>query len=78
VARNIGYVPGLLIHEWHGKKKDRKYKSRWDILIEHGFDPDLDLKRDWQGVWQLTDRSPGLRDGFKAYFAARNEDSNEL
>lgn len=74
IKRNIGYVPGLLLHYWHGPKKSRRYMDRWKILTETGFDPDLDLKKDWQGLWQLTDRSPDLRNKMKAYFRQREED----
>jgi len=75
VGRNIGCVPGLLLHHWHGRRADRAYKDRGQILVDAGFDPELDLKRDCQGVWQLTDRSPGLRDGLRRYFQERNEDA---
>lgn len=50
IRRNVGYVPGLLLHYWHGKKRDRRYKERWQILVGNDYDPDLDLKRDWQGL----------------------------
>lgn len=75
VRRDLGYVPGLLLHHWHGPKAARRYVDRWQILTESGFDPDLDLKRDWQGLYQLTDRSAQLRDQLRAYFRQRNEDS---
>ena len=75
IKRDIGFVPGTILHHWHGKKKDRKYWDRWQILIKNSFDPHLDLKKDWQGVYQLTDRSIQLRDDIRAYMRARNEDS---
>jgi hypothetical protein len=75
VRRNIGYVPGLLLHHWHGKKANRQYQERWSILQKHQFDPDTDLKRDSRGLYQLTNRKIGLRDDLRAYFRARNEDS---
>ncbi len=75
VQRNIGFMPGTILHHWHGKKKDRRYNSRWQILIKNQFTPKLDLKPDWQGLWQLTDRSHELRDDIRRYFASRNEDS---
>ncbi len=82
VRRNVGVVEGMLLHYWHGKKKDRRYKDRWQILVEHQFRPDFDLKPDFQGVHQLVDhgddRSRRLRDDVRAYFAARNEDSIDL
>ena len=68
IRRNIGYVPGLLLHYWHGRRSERAYKDRGQILVEAGFDPERDLKRDWQGLWQLTDRSHRLREGIRRYF----------
>ena len=78
IKRNVGYVPGLLLHHWHGKKRDRRYADRWKIIINNNYDPRLDLKEDWQGLWQLTDRNFKLRDEIRAYFRARNEDSIDL
>lgn len=72
---NIGFMDGLILHFWHGKKLDRKYFDRWRILVDNKFDPMYDLKRDWQGLWQLTDHNHKLRDDLRAYMSARNEDS---
>lgn len=78
IQRNVGFVPGLLLHFWHGKKRDRRYAERWKILVDNEFDPMLDLKKDWQGLWQLTERNQMLRDDLRGYFRARNEDSIDL
>lgn len=78
VRGNVGVVQGLINHYWHGRHSDRRYVQRWDILVENKFNPNVDLKRDWQGLWQLTDRSPSLRDGLVRYFRQRNEDSIEM
>jgi hypothetical protein len=78
VRKNIGYMDGLLVHYWHGNKKDRRYVDRWKILLEEQYDPIDDLKKDWQGLWQLTDRSVQLRDRIRAYFRQRNEDSIDV
>lgn len=78
IKRDVGYVPGTILHHWHGKKKDRNYVGRWEILKRNNFDPDDDLKKDWQGLWtleSLTDRQRSLRDDIRAYFRARLEDS---
>lgn len=75
IRGNIGYVPGILLHNWHGRKADRRYSDRWKILRDNNFDPDLDLKPDWQGLYQLTDRNSRLRDEIRLYFRSRNEDS---
>lgn len=77
VKMDVGYLPTTIRHHFHGPKKARQYVQRWKILIDNGFDPDYDLKRDHNGLWQLTDRNWKLRDGIRAYFRGRNEDSIE-
>lgn len=73
--KNIGHVPGTIFHHWHGKKKDRRYVERWDILTRYNFDPYTDIKRDSQGLYQLDDRNSCFRDALRLYFRQRNEDS---
>lgn len=76
--KDVGFVDGTISHYWHGKKKNRKYRERWSILTGNNFDPDLDLKRDSQGLYVWTDNNPRLRDEVRAYFRQRNEDSTDL
>lgn len=78
IRGNIGFVEGTLLHHWHGKKKDRKYVERWDVLLKNKFDPVRDLKRDWQGLLQLRHGADKLRSECRMYFRNRNEDSNDL
>ncbi|HEY1235908.1 MAG TPA: hypothetical protein VGH22_21190 [Candidatus Binatia bacterium] len=74
----MGVVKGLALHFWHGKKIHRKYGTRDQILIRHGFNPDLDLKRDVQGLYQLTTRNPQMAEEMRRYFRERNEDGIDL
>lgn len=81
IKRDVGYVPGTLLHDFHGKKKDRRYVERWDIIRSNDFDPDDDLKKDWQGLLQLevlTPRQRKLRDEVRLYLRQRNEDSIDI
>lgn len=78
IKKNVGHMPGILLHHWHGKKIDRKYKDRWKILIENKYDPEFDIKFDTQGLHQLTDRCPKLKYDIRKYFQSRNEDSIDL
>lgn len=78
IRQNIGYVPGTLVHRWHGKKQERRYWDRWSIIRKHDFDPDADLKRDYQGVWQLTHAGIRMRNDVRSYFRSRNEDSVDI
>ncbi len=75
IHRNVGYVDTTILHHWHGKKKDRNYIGRWEVLVQNGYDPTKDIKRDWQGLYQMTSRSIGLREGIRRYFRQRHEDS---
>jgi len=82
IRKNIGYVPGVIAHDWHGRKGARQYWDRWKILEQNNFDPIRDLKRDSKGLYQLVDhddeRSVRLRDQIRAYFRQRSEDSDQL
>lgn len=75
IKKNVGHMEGLIFHHWHGKKANRGYTTRWKILYEDNYNPELDLKRDSQGLFQITDRNIKLRDDIRKYFRARNEDS---
>ncbi len=74
VKRNVGYMPGLILHAFHGHKAKRRYGDRWTFLIKCGFDPAKDIKRDRQGLWMLSGNNPRLRDGIRAYNRMRDED----
>ena len=84
VERDVGYVPGLITHEWHGKKIDRGYPTRSQILIEHRFDPTTDLSYnhaqggliEWSHM--TTPRLRALRDDVRRYLRSRNEDSIDI
>uniref|UniRef100_A0A6C0HL51 Glycosyltransferase n=1 Tax=viral metagenome TaxID=1070528 RepID=A0A6C0HL51_9ZZZZ len=76
--KNIGYIKGSVYHFWHGKKKDRRYNNRWDILIANKFDPVLDIYKDWQNLWSLYPGYEKLRDDIRLYFQSRNEDSIDM
>lgn len=82
LKRDVGYVSGTILHEWHGKKKDRRYWDRWQILVKNHFQPHHDLKPNSFGVLQLHDdhsrRFQRLRDEIRAYMRQRNEDSIDL
>jgi len=53
-------------------------QSALEAIAAHRLDPNLDLKRDWQGLWQLTERNRELRDGLRAYARLRDEDSPDI
>lgn len=84
VDHNVGFVPGLIQHGWHGRKRNRGYNDRWQILINNQFDPATDLKRDFtqhgllEWAHHRTPRMRNLRREVRGYFSGRNEDSVDL
>ena len=75
---DVGYLPGTIHHYWHGKKVDRKYLDRWEILLRNNFDPDVDISYNDRGIINLTGNKPQLRDQLRMYFQQRNEDSTDV
>lgn len=82
IRRDVGFVDGTILHTWHGKKVDRRYWDRWQILVKNEYIPWRDIKRNSYGVYQLHDdmsnRFIRLRDEIRAYLRERNEDSIDL
>jgi hypothetical protein len=73
---NLGYVPGTIEHSFHGAKGNRRYIDRWQIILEHDFDPDIDILRNAHGVIELRCTKPKLRHDLDVYLRQRNEDAN--
>ena len=75
--KNIGYVPGTIAHHFHGKKINRGYHNRSQILIDYQFNPYTDLVKDKQGVYELiiqSERQQKFADALYKYFESRKED----
>lgn len=79
IKKDVGYVPGTVLHDFHGKKVNRAYGTRGKILSENKYNPHTDIKYDGQGLLQLETWSPRqirLRDQIREYFRARDEDAS--
>ena len=74
----IGHLHGTIEHSWHGRKKNRRYIERWDILKKSAFDPYEDLKFNTWRVMELAGNKPELAHDLDRYFRQRNEDGNEM
>lgn len=72
--RQVGFVQGRIEHHFHGPKKRRYYKERWQILIENHYDPDTDLAFDQAGLTYIIGK-PKLKHEIHKYFKSRDEDS---
>ena len=77
IKQNVGYLPGILMHHWHGFIKNRKYHSKLKLLSDADYIPSLDLQRDWQGLYNLTDRNLALRQCVSSYLRQRDDDGLE-
>lgn len=71
----VSYVPGTILHYWHGRFEDRKYKERWEILIKNNFDPCMDISASKSGVTSLTRKGLRMSKDLQEYFTGRCEDS---
>jgi hypothetical protein len=73
VHQNIGYVEGEIHHLFHGEPVHRQYDARHRLPPMHGYDPNMHLKKNADGVIQLVGL-PALRDSIGKYFGDRLED----
>jgi hypothetical protein len=78
VNGKLGFVHGTVEHPFHGRKAARGYISRWDMFLEHNFDPLTDLKRNTAGVIEFAGNKPDLERAFDRYMRSRAEDVNSL
>ena len=70
----VGFVPGTILHLWHGTMDNRKYYERNLNLINLGFDPYRDVIVDERGCWRWAENAGRLRAWALRYFDARHED----
>ena len=75
VQSDIGWVPGKLLHLWHGERANRRYDLRTRELLELGYDPRKHVRVGHGGAWQWGDESSALRDWAEEYFRRRKEDT---
>jgi hypothetical protein len=74
VDGRTAFVPGALLHLWHGEMTHRRYADRNRELIELGLDPERDLVVGAAGAWEWKSRRPELHDWARRYFDLRLED----
>lgn len=71
----LGYVPGSIVHYWHGRLQDRKYRERWQILVENNYSPMNDIYYAKSGAIQLTTTGKRFAKDITQYFVDRKEDN---
>jgi hypothetical protein len=72
----LSYVPGTILHHWHGSLENRRYRERWDILTQNKFNPLVDIgERGDNGLIQLTTSGQRMVTDLDNYFIGRKEDN---
>lgn len=74
----LSYTPGTILHHWHGRREDRKYVERWNILYEHNYNPDEDIEYDEDGLLNLSNYGKRMEIDIMQYFIERREDNMNL
>ena len=71
----LGYVPGVILHNYHGSKKNRQYTERWQILMDHKYSPKDHVVYNKKGILVPTNFfSQEFKDDILNYFKERKED----
>jgi len=69
----LSWVPGTIMHHWHGSLANRRYRERWEILTKNNFDPLKDIVIN-DGHVQLTRSGLRFIEDLDEYFIGRKED----
>ncbi|MFO0849445.1 MAG: hypothetical protein U0871_12945 [Gemmataceae bacterium] len=78
VRGRVGFVPGAVLHLWHGEVADRRYVDRNRELAGFGFDPARDIRIGASGCWEWASRKPALHRWAADYFRHRQEDGEPV
>jgi len=70
----LGYVPGSILHHYHGSIADRRYQERWQILTKHHYSPLKDIAYKENGLLYLTESGKRFQESIDDYFKGRRED----
>ncbi len=74
VSGAVDYARVHITDMYHGKRDDRGYMTRHDLLYRHQFDPARDLVTDASGCLAWAEGPGPLQHGVEAYFLSRRED----
>lgn len=74
VAGRIGFIPGGILHLWHGDFRDRQYRARFDDFGRFDFDPTQDIALDDRACWRWASQKPELHACARDLFVRRRED----
>lgn len=78
IQRNVGVIPGVANHYWHGTYQKRGYGSRWNMICDHQFDPYADIYLAANGLYQFTGNKPDFEQDLRLSMIGRNDDENTI
>jgi hypothetical protein len=74
IKEGISYVPGAILHRWHGSMRNRRYHATLEKFARFGVDPSVDLRINECGCWEWNNKRQRLHDFLASYFESREED----
>ena len=78
VNASIGYVPGTVLHLWHGDLANRRYGVMNQELRRMQYDPDRHVQVGENGLIEWSDEAPpAMREWANRNFRHRREDGEE-
>jgi hypothetical protein len=75
LGASLGYVPGTVLHHFHGRQEDRRYNARNVALVRERFSPREDVVLTSQGLLHIRPERYSLLRALHNYAVSRNEDS---
>ncbi|MEM7668591.1 MAG: hypothetical protein AAF317_05485 [Pseudomonadota bacterium] len=70
----LGHLPGRLFHLWHGDEENRRYRQHNTAFRAFDFDPERDIRKGAEGLWEWADASREMRDWAREMLQSRKED----
>lgn len=74
VNGSVGYSYTSLQTMYHGSIRNKKYTNRYDILVEHEYDPATDIRYNDDGCIEWNTDKEEFHKHVTAYFQSRDED----
>jgi len=74
INKSVSFTKGVILHLWHGETKNRYYFDRHRSIGKLNFNPDLDLNKNDEGLWEISPNRSVLQKTLFLYFLARNEE----
>ena len=70
----LGFLPGRVLHLWHGDFDGRNYHQHSQEFRSLHFNPSTDVRLASNGCWEWTGANPAVQRWASALFADRKED----